>query len=93
MRRLYFIVFVWCIAVSTVCQWFRIVFMGHMCLIFIYLSNCFYICGYVHNTGVIEVVLNNLRLKLQQYLAPPRADTEITRIDRSGNVTRKHPQY
>jgi len=29
--------------------------------------------------GVIEVVLNNLRLKLQQHLAPPRARTDLGR--------------
>lgn len=36
--------------------------------------------------GVVEVVLNNLRLKLQQYLAPPRVDTEVTRIERQGTM-------
>eukprot|EP00041_Stephanoeca_diplocostata_P015787 m.302794 g.302794 ORF g.302794 m.302794 type:complete len:289 (+) comp20155_c0_seq3:377-1243(+) len=43
--------------------------------------------------GVIEVVLNNLRLKLQQYLAPPRVDTEITRLDRQNSVMDDYDRY
>lgn len=43
--------------------------------------------------GVIEVVLNNLRLKLQQYLAPPRATTEVTRLDHHGSPTHERHQH
>lgn len=41
--------------------------------------------------GVIEVVLNNLRLKLQQHLAPPRAQVEVGGgLDYDGNEAEEY---